>query len=56
VLAPGDLEVEEAKLRARLGVPVDRKTWADFERLAGEFGIAMPETMAPPRRPRRKAT
>jgi LDH2 family malate/lactate/ureidoglycolate dehydrogenase len=54
VLAPGDLEIEEAKVRARLGIPIDRKTWADFERLAGELGCPLPELM-PPRRPRRKA-
>jgi LDH2 family malate/lactate/ureidoglycolate dehydrogenase len=55
VLAPGDLEIEEAGIRARLGIPVDRKTWADFEHLANELGCPLPEVMPPQRRPRRKA-
>lgn len=55
VMAPGDLEIAEARLRARLGVPVDWKTWDDFERLSVELGRPMPPTMAMPRRPRRKA-
>lgn len=55
VLAPGDLEIEEARLRARLGIPVDRRTWADLERLAGEFGCPLPEVMPSPRRARRRA-
>ena len=50
VMAPGDLEVEEAKLRARLGIPIDRKTWADFERLSGELGCPMPELVPKSRR------
>ena len=50
VLAPGDLETEEGKLRARLGIPVDRTTWADFERLSDELGVAMPNVMPAPRR------
>ena len=55
VLAPGDLEIEEAGVRARLGIPIDRRTWADFERLAGEFGCPLPEVMPSPRRARRRA-
>lgn len=50
VMAPGDLEVEEAKLRARLGIPIDWKTWADFERLAGELNVAPPAVKSSPRR------
>ena len=55
VLAPGDLEIEESRIRARLGIPVDRKTWADFEQLAGELGCSLPEHISPPRRSGRKA-
>jgi LDH2 family malate/lactate/ureidoglycolate dehydrogenase len=55
VLAPGDLEIEEAAVRARLGIPIDRKTWGDFEQLAGELGCPLPETMSSRRPPRRKA-
>jgi len=50
VMAPGDLEIEEAKQRARLGIPIDRKTWADFERLAGELRVAVPPVKSAPRR------
>ena len=50
VMAPEELEVEWARLRARLGIPIDRKTWADFERLAEELDVAPPSVKGAPRK------
>ena len=43
VMAPGDPEKREAAERARLGVPLDRRTWARLVEFAGTVGVAVPE-------------
>jgi LDH2 family malate/lactate/ureidoglycolate dehydrogenase len=42
VMAPGDVEKEEAERRAANGIPVDRTTWGDLEESAERYGCAIP--------------
>jgi LDH2 family malate/lactate/ureidoglycolate dehydrogenase len=42
-MAPGDPEKREAAERARLGVPLDRRTWERLTEFAGSVGVAVPE-------------
>jgi len=43
VLAPGDLEKAEAERRRRLGVPVDRSTWAALGALGERYRVGLPD-------------
>ena len=43
VLAPGDLEHEEAEKRRRLGIPVDTVTWEGLVKAAAKYGVAIPD-------------
>lgn len=45
VMAPGDPEKREAAERARLGVPLDRRTWERLVGFAGTVNVAVPDTV-----------
>ena len=42
VMAPGDIEKAEATRRAKLGVPIDHKTWTELGALADRYGVPVP--------------
>lgn len=42
VMAPGDVENEEAEKRRRLGIPIDRVTWDALKTSAEAYGVAVP--------------
>lgn len=43
VMAPGDVEKDEAARRARGGIPVDRVTWDALAGIAGRYGVTVPD-------------
>lgn len=42
ITMPGELEQETEERRARLGIPIEERTWTDIEKLAEEIGLDLP--------------